>query len=234
MATDVGMAGKLVLVTGASRGIGAATALRFVEAGARVVRIARSESPAALGAIDIRADLADPAARTAALQQMHNEHGVPDIIVSNAGTFLLAPIDETSDALLREQLAINVEAPYAVARHFLPEMRRRGSGRHILVGSVADWRAFPENSAYSASKFGARGLHEVLVQEFQGSGVLCTLVSPGPTDTSVWDPFDPDNREGFPPRSAMLQPDGVADAILWAASRPANLHVELIRLSPGG
>jgi NADP-dependent 3-hydroxy acid dehydrogenase YdfG len=129
-------------------------------------------------------------------------------------------------------VAINLEAPFAIARKFLPLMRSRGSGKHILVGSVADHRAFPGNSAYAATKFGVRGMHEVLMEEFRGSGVQCTIVSPGPTDTAVWDPIDPDNREEFLSRSAMLRTADVADAIVWAATRPARSHVESIRLGP--
>lgn len=221
---------RVVLVTGASRGIGAATARRCAAAGARVVRIARSEMPALDGAIDVRADLADPVTRDDALQRISTTVGVPDVVVNNAGAFLLADLADTSDALAREQLAINVEAPLAVARHFLPAMRARGAGTHIVIGSVADWRAFPGNAAYAASKYAVRGLHEVLVEEFRGSGVRCTLISPGPTDTSVWDPHDPDRRQDLPDRSSMLRPDDVAEAVIFAATRPARMQIELIRL----
>jgi ribitol 2-dehydrogenase len=224
--------GRLVLVTGASRGIGAATAARLAAAGATVLRIARSDLPPLTGAIDFRADLADPRDRQRVLLEVHAQCGVPQIVVSNAGSFLLAPLEDTSDELLREQLAINLEVPFAVARSFLPEMRRRGSGLHILVGSVADLRAYPENAAYSASKFGVRGLHEVLVEEYRDSGVQCTLVSPGPTNTTVWDPFDPDAREGFVHRDAMLRPDDVAEAIVWVATRPARVAIESLRINP--
>ena len=227
------LAVRLALVTGASRGIGAAVAFRLAGLGATVVRMSRSTPPTLEGALDIAVDLADPDSRDAALDRLVAEHGTPDVVVNNAGGFLLAPLEETSDALLREQLAINVEAPFAIARRLLPLMRKRGSGRHLLVGSVADLRAFPENAAYSASKFGVRGLHEVLVEEYRGSGVQCTLVSPGPTDTTVWDPFDPDARDGFPGRAEMLRPDDVAEAIVWAATRPVRSHVESIRLGPG-
>jgi NAD(P)-dependent dehydrogenase (short-subunit alcohol dehydrogenase family) len=176
---------RIALVTGASRGIGAATANRLVELGARVVRVSRSALPPLANAIDYRGDLAAARPRGEILERIAADHGVPDIIVSNAGAFLLAPLEATSDELLREQVAINLEAPFAVARTFLPLMRTRGSGRHVLVGSVSDTRTFPGNTAYSASKFGVRGLHEVLLEEYRGSGVLCTLVSPGPTDTTV-------------------------------------------------
>lgn len=224
--------GRVVLVTGASRGIGAATAGRLATLGATVVRVARSAMTPLANAVDFRADLADPASRDDVVRAIHAQVGVPHVVVNNAGAFLLAPLEATSDELLREQLAINLEAPFAIARAFLPEMRRRGSGRHILVGSVSDARAYPENAAYSASKFGARGLHEVLVEEYRGSGVLCTLVSPGPTDTTVWDPFDPALREGFVQREAMLQPSDVASAIEWVVTRPARVHVESIRVGP--
>ena len=226
------LAGRIALVTGASRGIGAATAARLRGAGATVIRAARSAMPPTEGMHDFRVDLADAGARTAFLDAVEAAHGVPHLIVSNAGAFILAPLEETSDDLLREQLAINLEVPFAVARRFLPAMRRRGSGHHVLVGSVADLRAFPENAAYAASKFGARGLHEVLVEEYRGSGVRCTLVSPGPTDTAAWDPFDPDTREGFPDREAMLRPDDVADAICWAVTRPARALLYSARSMP--
>lgn len=224
---------RMVLVTGASRGIGAATCLRLAALGATVLRVARSAMPPVDRAVDYCADLADPDAREAFLDQLLEEHGVPHAVVNNAGAFILAPLEDTSDALLREQLAINLEAPFAIARRLLPLMRKRGAGRHVLVGSVSDLRAYPENAAYAASKFGARGLHEVLVEEYRGSGVQCTLVSPGPTDTRVWDPFDPDHREGFPGREAMLRADDVADAITWVLTRPVRSHVESIRLAPG-
>ena len=220
----------LALVTGASRGIGAATAIALVGAGYRVIRIARSAMPPLAHCHDVAADLAEHAARADALATIARDFGVPDVVVNNAGSFLLAPLEESSDSLLREQLAINLEAPFAVARTFLPAMRLRGHGTHVLVGSIADWRAFPENAAYSASKFGARGLHEVLLEEMRGSGVRCTLVSPGPTDTTIWDPMDPDTRGDLPSRAEMLRPSDVADAILYAVAAPTHVQIEVIRL----
>jgi len=113
-------------------------------------------------------------------------------------------------------------------------MRQEGQGSFILVGSVADHTGFPENAAYAASKYGLRGLHETLIAEYRGTGVRCTLVSPGPTDTTIWDRFDPDRRPGFLPRSSMLSPDDVADAILFVATRPEAVHIDWLRLGPTG
>jgi NADP-dependent 3-hydroxy acid dehydrogenase YdfG len=226
------LAGKRIVITGASRGIGAATAVRMAAEGATVIRVARSTMPSLAGAIDFRADLADPRDRDAVLRRISDQHGTPDAVVSNAGAFIIAPLAETTDALLREQLAINLEAPFAIARHFLPAMVERGRGAHILVGSVADAKPFSGNSAYAASKYGARGLHEVLCEEFRGTGVRLTLVSPGPTDTAAWDLVDPDAREGYTHRADMLRPSDVADAIVYALSVPDHVQIESIRLGP--
>ena len=224
------MSASLVLITGASRGIGAAAARRFAADGATVLRLARSTMEPLAGSVDIRVDLADPVDRQRALDLISRDYRPLDVLISNAGAFLLAGLEDTSDELLREQLAINLEAPLALARHFLPAMKVRGSGTHILVGSVADWQAFPGNAAYAASKFGARGLHEVLLAECRGSGVRCTLISPGPTDTAVWDSLDPDRRRDLPNRAEMLNPDDVAAAIHFAATQPMSVQIELIRL----
>ena len=128
------------------------------------------------------------------------------------------------------QLAVNLRASFLVARAFLPAMRAAGGGAFVSVGSVADHIGFPENAAYAASKYGLRGLHETLAAEFHGTGVRLTLVSPGATDTTIWDPFAPERRPGFPPRAAMLRPEDVADAVLFAVTRPEHVHVDWIRL----
>ena len=227
-----GLAGRVALVTGASRGIGAAASAALHGAGARVIRVARSladtESPDRL---DCRADLTDPAQVDTLAKRVLGSWGPPDLLVNNAGGLLLAPLERTAPADFEAQLAVNLRAPFLMARAFLPAMRARG-GRLITIGSIADHRAFPENAAYAAAKYGLRGLHEVLREEYRGTGVRCTLLSPGPTDTAVWDPVDPDNRPGFVPRHAMLRPEDVAEAVLWVATRPAHLDIECVRLGP--
>jgi NAD(P)-dependent dehydrogenase (short-subunit alcohol dehydrogenase family) len=130
------------------------------------------------------------------------------------------------------QVAINLRAAFAMARAFLPMLRDAGQGIFVTIGSVADHIGFPENAAYAASKYGLRGLHETLLAEFRGTGVRLTLISPGPTDTDLWAPFDPDRREGFPRRVDMLRPADVADAVLFVATRPPHVLVDWLRLGP--
>lgn len=226
------LAGRYAVVTGASRGIGAAVAAALHAEGARVARIARSLAPARGDRmLDLRADLTDAAALAAALDAVLAE-GVPDLVVNNAGAFGLAGFEAQPLEELDRMYRTNLRAPFAVAQRLLPRMRAAGRGRHVLIGSIADHRAFPGNAAYAATKFGARGLHEVLREELRGSGVLCTLVSPGPTDTAVWDPYDPDRRPDLPSRSAMLRPEDVADAVRWVAGLPARVDVGWIQLGP--
>jgi NADP-dependent 3-hydroxy acid dehydrogenase YdfG len=119
-------------------------------------------------------------------------------------------------------------------RAFLPRMLRRGSGHVVHVGSVAGRVAFPENGAYSASKFGLRGLHEVLLQEIRGTGVRATLVEPAATDTPLWDAIDPDSRDDLPSRAAMLHPGDVARAVLFALAQPPHVRIPTIAIEAAG
>lgn len=227
------LGGRVALVTGASRGIGAAVAEALAGEGAQVIRVARTLREGSKERFqDVACDLTDAHQVSRFASRIVDQHGPPDIVVSNAGAFLLRALESTSAAELELQLAANIKAPFAVARAFLPPMRAAGRGSFITVGSVADHVGFPENAAYAASKYGLRGLHETLLAEYRGTGVRLTLVSPGPTDTSAWDPFDPDHREGFIPRADMLRPADVAEAILFVATRPPHVLIDWLRLGP--
>lgn len=228
------LGGRVAVVTGASRGIGAAIADALARAGATVARLARSLPDAAQGSFfDRTCDLTDATLRRRALDAVVDELGPPHIVVNNAGGFLLKPLEETGVAEFEAQIAVNLVGPFAVARALLPWMSSAGRGHLVTIGSIADHVPLPENSAYAASKYGLRGLHEALAAEYRGRGVRFTLISPGPTDTALWDPVGPDSRPGFTPRARMLRPADVADAVLFAVTRPAHATVDLIRLSPG-
>jgi NADP-dependent 3-hydroxy acid dehydrogenase YdfG len=227
------------VITGASRGIGRALAIRCAEAGARVALLARSAGPLRelaqqLGdrAVPVPCDLADSAAveRAAGVIRTLDPAG-PDLLVNNAGLFHLASIESTTPGEFRALMDTNLVAPFLLARALLPALRARPHATIVTIGSIADRLAFPENAAYAASKFGLRALHEVLRAELQGTGVRATLVSPGPVDTPLWDAHDPDARPGFTPRARMLLPDDVADAAWFAATRPHHVNIDELRLS---
>ncbi len=239
MNTPVSLSGRSALVTGASRGIGRAVASALASAGARVFLLARSaESLEHLaaelghGATALPCDVTDATRlREAMATMLAALNGAVDILVNNAGVFPLAPVAETTPDSFEHTLQANLTAPFRVLHAVLPGMRARQSGHVVTIGSVADRRIFGGNGAYSASKFGARALHEVLREECAGTGVRATLVSPSATDTPIWDPVDPDNTPGFPPRSSMLRAEDVADAVLWAVTRPAHVNVDELRVS---
>jgi NADP-dependent 3-hydroxy acid dehydrogenase YdfG len=208
-------------VTGASRGIGAATASALARAGASVIGISRASF-----------DLSRPDDLARAIRWvLGRAEGAPNILVNVAGAFALARVEDTDPATFDAMMAINVGAPFRLIRALLPAMRERGSGDIVTVGSIADHTAFPENGAYSASKYAVRGLHEVLREELRGSSIRATLISPAAVDTGLWDTVAP--RPGLPARSAMLPPEAVADAIVYAVTRPARVCIDEIRLAHG-
>ncbi len=225
--------GKLAVVTGASRGIGQAVARALADEGATVVRLARSLPDRTEGPFrDLRCDLAEVTEIVRCSTRILGEWGTPAIIVQNAGLFLLQPFESTQPADLDQHYALNLRAPFVLAQGFLPAMRAAGNGIHITIGSTCDHVGYPDNSVYTATKFGVRGLHEALAAEYRGTGVRFSLVSPGSVDTPIWDPFDPDARPGFLRRALMLRPADVADAVRFVATRPAHATVEWLRLSP--
>jgi NADP-dependent 3-hydroxy acid dehydrogenase YdfG len=228
---------RWVVVTGASRGIGAELARRLAADGARLALVARSRDALTalaqeLGAEPVVCDIGDPVQVERAAERIGAlAGGAPDVVVNNAGVFSIAAAHKTSVELFRRTLEVNLVAPFALVRAFLPGMRARGSGHLVTLGSIADRNIFPGNAAYSASKYGLRALHEVLRAELVGSGVRATLVSPGPVNTELWDPIDPDNRAGFTPRAKMLGPADVVEAIRWVLAAPASVNVDELRLS---
>ncbi|MDQ6831153.1 MAG: SDR family oxidoreductase [Gemmatimonadota bacterium] len=231
---------RTAVVTGASRGIGLAIARALAAAGMRVAMIARGAEPLAARAaeigptaIAIASDVGNVQTAHAGVERIVQAFGgTPDILVNNAGLFAMAPIAELAPAEFVESLEANLIGPFVLVNAFLAGMRERGSGHIVTIGSIADRAIFPGNAAYAASKFGVRALHEVLRAETRGTGIRATLVSPGPTDTTLWDAHDPDTTPGLTPRAAMLRAESVAEAVMFAVTRPPATNIDELRLSP--
>ena len=231
--------GRTALVTGASRGIGRATAIALAGEGATVWGLARSAQAlerlaSEHGVKPIVADLEDDAEVWSALDELvETAGGSPDIVVNAAGVFGVEPCASETVRSFDDHFRVNTRGPFLVIRVLLPHMSAKGSGVIVNVGSVAGRKAFPGNGAYSASKFGLRGLHEVLLEEIRGSGVRACLVEPAATDTGLWDALDPDSDPGLPNRSEMLRPEDVAEAIVFVATRPAGVTIPVLQVERG-
>ena len=231
--------GRTALVTGASRGIGRAVALALGFEGARVALVARSREQLELAAGEagsesfaVQCDVTDDADVDRALDTVRESFGgSPDIIVNNAGLFTIKTLDDTRMEEFDKIVDTNLRAPFRMVRDLLPGMRERGSGHIVTIGSVADRNIFAGNAAYSATKYGQRALHEVLRAETRGTGVRATLISPAAVDTDIWDPIQYLGSEESPDRSSMLKPDAVAEAVVFALKRPADVNNDELRLS---
>lgn len=228
--------GLNVLITGASSGIGLAAAEAMAAGGARVGMVARRHdvllaAAERVGGHPIQGDVTLPEDVERISKELSGTlGGAPDVLINAAGFFSIDALSETSVEDLDRNLSANIRGPFLMIRALLPAMRERGSGHIVNVGSVAGRLAFPGNAAYSASKFGLRGLHDVLAAELSGSGIRLTLVEPAATDTGLWDELDPDSRDDLPSRTSMLQAADVARSIVFAVSQPEGVEISHLAL----
>ncbi len=185
------------------------------------------------GALAITCDVADARSIAGAVRVLHEHFGpdAPDILVNNAGYFAVQPFESTSPESFARTLGVNLAAPFLFVHALVPGMKARHRGHLVTIGSVADHVAFPGNAAYAASKYGVRGLHEVLRVELRSTGVRTTLVSPGSVDTDLWSAGNLAARADIPPRDRMLDTSAVADAVLYAVTQPDTVNVDELRLS---
>jgi NAD(P)-dependent dehydrogenase (short-subunit alcohol dehydrogenase family) len=191
------LAGRHAVVTGASRGIGAAIAAELVRLGADVTLIARSPQP--LSALtktlargntrvrDVAADVTDEEAATRALADAASALGAPAILVNTAGGADSAPFAKTDPALWRRMIDLNLTSAYLCTRAAAPAMIAAGWGRIVNVASTAGLRGYGYVSAYVAAKHGLVGLTRALALEFARTGVTVNAVCPGYTDTPMLD-----------------------------------------------
>ena len=226
---------RTTLVTGATGGIGEAVARRLATDGFKVYaggrRKERLERLAGeIGGMALPFDVTAGMDVAAARAIVESGGAGLHVLVNAAGVFDLAPVVDTREGILVRNLSVNLAGAVNVTRAFLPGMLEAASGLVVNVGSVAGWRAFPDNAAYSASKYGLRGFHDVLLEELRGTGVRACLLEPGAVDTALWDPLDPDSAPHLPDRAHMLRPEDVARAVGFVAGLPGTVAVPLLRI----
>jgi short-subunit dehydrogenase len=228
------LTGRVVVVTGASSGIGAATAVAWGRAGWRVVLAARRAARLGTVAGDVTAaggaarvvptDVGDEASVRALIDGTVAEWGRLDVLVNNAGVGILATVDQTTPGEFERLVRVNYLGAVHGVLAALPHMRRQGDGHIVNVASVVGKRASPFRAAYVASKFALVGFSEALRMELRGSGIDVTCVCPIGTATEFHE-VEP-NRLGIPGRGGPIQSaEHVARAIVRALRRPrAEVH----------
>lgn len=188
------MTGRVALVTGASKGIGAACAQALSDAGHRVALVSRSASELRRVAdglpgetLVIPCDVTDPAALDAAFATVEAEWGPVEVLVVSAGAAASSPLAETSDQEWQRMLDLNLTAPFRCVRRALPAMTAAGFGRVVVVASVVAKRGEARVAAYTASKHGVLGLVRSGAAEVASTGVTLNAVCPGYVDTPMTD-----------------------------------------------
>ncbi len=235
------LAGKVAVVTGASRGIGLAIAQALLAEGCTVVATSRriSAQPKKSGSRQpitdnrspitaVQCDVRDERSVAILFAAVKKRFGHVDILINNAG--MAHPLRNIEDLPLetwREVLETNLTGMFLCTRAALPLMRKGG----VIVNnlSVAARGVFPGESAYCASKHGALGFTDTLRAEVRGRGLRVVSLLPGPTATDIWNQFMPEA-----PRDKMMSPETVARAVVNAIALPENVSVEELRLGPTG
>ena len=225
---------KIVLVTGASEGIGLAIAKLFSENGARVVLASRHPEKLKNVAAEVQAqstlitcDVAKPADVIQLKKAVTEAFKTIDILINNAGITSFKPTWETTLEDWQAVLNTNLTGTFLVTRAFLPEFMQRKSGHIVNIVSVAGNTAFPNCVAYCSSKFGQLGFTRVLRQEMISYNVRVTAILPGVTNTAIWNDF-----EGTANRSRMMRPRDVAEAVWYACNTNEGVTPEEIILRP--
>jgi NADP-dependent 3-hydroxy acid dehydrogenase YdfG len=224
-----GVSDSVFLITGASSGIGAATARQAAAAGYRLVLAARStdrlnELAAELGgderAIAVTCDVTEWDQQEALVQRALDQYGRVDVAFANAGFGAARGFLKESPEQWRSMVLTNVYGAALTIRATLPALKQ-ARGHLVLTGSVAGRRALP-GSLYSATKWAVTGMGESARQEVNGTGVRVTLIEPGMVDTPFFDN----------PVSNALEPDDVARAVMFAVSQPPHVDVNEILVRP--
>ncbi len=240
------LAGRRALITGASSGIGAATARVLTQAGASVVLTARRTErlaaleaelngiragSAAVAACDVR-----DAAAVSAVFSGRDAAGTPiDLVVANAGLGLgVSPIQSGDPDDWSTMIDTNVKGVLHTVRAALPGLRERGKGDLVILGSVAGRQVYPGGNVYNATKHAVKAIYDALRLDNVGSGIRFTTVDPGMVETefSVVRLGDQKKADAVYDGMNPLTPGDVADAICYAVTRPAHVNIGEIVLWP--
>jgi NADP-dependent 3-hydroxy acid dehydrogenase YdfG len=242
---DVGLEGRVVALTGASSGIGEATALACARAGAavalaarraeRIEQLARRIEADGGRALAIETDVGEERDARAFVQRAHAELGRLDVLVNNAGVMLLGPIENAPTEEWRRMIHANLFGVLYCTHAALPLMREQGGGHVVNVSSVAGRIARQGSGVYNLTKFGVGAFSESLRQEGVALGVRVTLIEPGAVSTELAGHNRPEIREQIAKRFGNIErltSEDIAAAVLYAIGQPAHVSVNEVLVRP--
>lgn len=237
--------GKVAIVTGAARGIGAAEAARFVAEGARVIvaDVLDEEAAAVAGrlgdaAVAASLDVTDPASWQVAVEAAVEHFGRLDTLVNNAGILRVGPIESMTVDDFRAVLEVNLIGTFLGIQSVVPSLRDAGGGSIVNTSSTAGFLGYPGLGAYVASKFGVRGLTKVAAQELGSDGIRVNSIHPGGTDTPMVhsDTFQFDAETSFngQPIARIGRPEEIAALAVFLASDESSYSTGAEFIADGG
>jgi NADP-dependent 3-hydroxy acid dehydrogenase YdfG len=238
--------GRIALVTGASSGIGEATAIALAQAGARVAIAARrvdrlqalAERLRSLGAepLVLEADLLDEHVAQQIVRDTESHFGQLDILVNNAGVMYLEPVAEADLGRWRRMLELNVLSLIASTQAALAGMKSRRDGHIVNIASTAGRIANPNGAAYSATKFGVVAFSEALRRGVYADNIRVSVIEPGVVQTELRDHIGhaatQASLNAWANGMRQLQAEDVADAIVFCVTRPSHVNVNEILMRP--
>ncbi|MGX9148215.1 SDR family NAD(P)-dependent oxidoreductase [Mesorhizobium sp. 128a] len=176
------LAGKIAIITGGGRGIGAGITERFAEEGAKVAIVQRSAPPGTMlneRVIYVKTDLSNSQAIASAVQTVVEQLGGLDILVNNAGIMFEKTVDQMTEADWDQMMEINLKAPFLLTKAAMPHLRTRGGGSIVNIGSIEGMASNPGHPAYSASKAGIHGFTAAVAVDHGHEGIRCNAIAPG-------------------------------------------------------
>ncbi|HCE4628581.1 TPA: SDR family oxidoreductase [Vibrio parahaemolyticus] len=232
---------KLVVITGASSGIGEAIARRFSEEGHPLLLVARRVER--LEALNLpntlfeKVDVTDQASLITAIEKAEAQFGPADVLVNNAGVMLLGQIDTQDAAEWKRMFDVNVLGLLNGMHSVLASMKARNSGTIINISSIAGKKTFPDHAAYCGTKFAVHAISENVREEVAASNVRVTTIAPGAVETELLShTTSQDIKDGYDAwkvdMGGVLAADDVARAVMFAYQQPQNVCIREIALAP--
>ncbi len=229
----INLEGKVAVVTGASRGIGAAVARQLADQGVKLGLASRSGDDLGIpDAVAMSTDVRDRAQVTALVEETVARHGGIDIVIANAGVGSYGPFVELDPAHLDEMMDVNAKGVITTAAATVPHLIARGGGDFVSVASEAGRRGLPFEAVYCASKFAQVGFTRALDHELRPQGVRCTNVCPGgvATDFAMEEGYG--RTPDMPELAGMMSADDVAETVLFVLTRPRNHRILEVAFRP--